>query len=367
MNEGLQGLGRRVLALCVVAVMARGVGAQDLTSLESAGRASAESIARMRFEALDLKAIKPPAPPLHVTSAKPPVPTTQSFTFEWSSDTVSFLVYAESGSGSVAMNLEPGTPERPNSFGSSASFVFPGVDDPVPAGKYRFDVVGSGSDAAKVTPKERRGAQPGSGILDLNLFVLDGCGLTSQQLAEGLTVFAEVFADAQISLGKITAVKVTGAADYLSPGSFEEAQSDAGTLSRQLTVDPPSRTAANLFFVKSIPDLFGFSQGIPVALGIPGASAGGVVISVDTHNTDRGFDSRELGLTMAHETGHSMGLYHTSEKDASQHDTISDTPECSGDFGGGCPDAPNIMFWAGHGLDLSGGQAYVLRRSVIVR
>ncbi len=355
------------LGFCAALFCVTTAAAQDRPSVESVRQASATSIAHMTLQTLDLKALKASTGPVHAASGQPGPPATRSFTFDWSSSTVSFLVYVESGAGSVGINLEPGTLERPNSFGASASFVFPGADDPVPPGKYRFDVVGAGSDAATVTPKERTGSQPGSGTLDLNLFVLEGCGLTSQGLAEGLAVFAEVFADARISLGRLTVVNVTGASSYLSPGGFEEAQGIAAALSQQFTANPPNRLGANLFFLKSIPDLFGFSQGIPVALGIPGASAGGVVISVDTHNTDHGFDSRELGLTMAHETGHSMGLYHTSEKDASQHDTISDTPECGGDFGGGCPDAPNIMFWAGHGLDLSTGQAYVLRRSPIVR
>ena len=70
---------------------------------------------------------------------------------------------------------------------------------------------------------------------------------------------------------------------------------------------------------------------------------------------------------MAHETGHSMGLWHTSERDGSQHDTINDTPTCAGGSESGCPDGTNLMFWSGHYPNLSPGQAYVLRRSPIVR
>ena len=165
----------------------------------------------------------------------------------------------------------------------------------------------------------------------------------------------------------MTVVTVTGAAAYLSPGSYEEGAAMAASLSRQLTLSPPNAQGANLFFFKKLPDLYGFSQGIPAALGIPGSSSGGVVISVDTHITDRGFDSHELGLTIAHETGHSMGLWHTSERDGSQHDTIYDTPTCAGGSESACPDGTNLMFWSGHYPNLSAGQAYVLRRSPIVR
>ena len=99
----------------------------------------------------------------------------------------------------------------------------------------------------------------------------------------------------------------------------------------------------------------------------PGTNSGGVVIVVGTHNTDHGLDSEEMGKTIAHETGHSMGLYHTSERDGSQNDVITDTPRCGGGPPNGCPDGQNIMFWSGTGLDLSAGQAYVLLRSPIVR
>ena len=347
-----------------------GVATAQDTADDPARQARVASItSRIRYETVDLATLQLPAPMVEASRTKPvgPPPSTRSFSIEWASDTVSVLVYAETPSGSLQITLEPGTPERPFTKGDSAGFVFPGVDDPVPPGTYTFDLGGSGSDAASVKSKSRRGSQPGSGTLDLNLFVLEGCGLTGQQLGEALAVFEDSFSDASIHLGKMTVVTVTGASAYLSPGSYAEADAIAASLSRQLTASPPNALGANLFFLKKMPDLYGFSQGIPAALGIPATSSGGVVISVDTHITDRGFDSHELGLTIAHETGHSMGLYHTSERDGSQHDTIYDTPTCAGGSESACPDGTNLMFWSGHYPNLSAGQAYVLRRSPIVR
>ena len=321
---------------------------------------------RLRFETVDLSALSPLASALPVSRVEPRPDAARNFTFDWTSSTVSYLVYVESTTGEVTISL-PSGPERPYSTGPTASFVYPGGDEAVTAGKYGFTVDGGGSAAATVKSQGRVGSQPSSGILDLNLFVLEGCGLTTTGLSEGLAVFDDVYRDAGIRLGNITVVKVTGASSFLSPGTYEEAESAFRSLSRQLTASPPNRLAANLFFTKRVANVYGYSQGIPAALGILGTSSGGVVISIEAHLTDGGFDSREFGLTMAHEVGHSMGLYHTSESDGSLHDTISDTPRCAGGDAGGCPDGSNIMFWSGTFPEITSGQAFVLRRSPIVR
>lgn len=367
MNENAPVLGRIVILSAALALAGPDAFAQDRALAQEALKISLANIAsHMEFETVDLSALKPAPPPPAVRPDPGSDPkATRSFTLDWTSDTVSYLIYAESGAGPVNITL-PSGPERPYNNGASASFIYPGADLPVKTGKYGFDVSGSGSDAASVIQSVRKGGQPSSGVLDLNLFVLEGCGLTTTGLQEGLAVFAGVYADAGISLGALKVVILTGASAFLSPGSIEEAEGIFQAVSRQVTANAPNRLAANFFFTKKLSGVYGYSQGIPAALGIPGTSSGGVVVSIDAHLIDTGFDSHEFGLTMAHENGHSMGLYHTSERDGSSHDTISDTPQCSGGDAAGCPDGINIMFWSGHFPDLSTGQAYVLRRSPIV-
>ncbi len=58
------------------------------------------------------------------------------------------------------------------------------------------------------------------------------------------------------------------------------------------------------------------------------------------------------GMTMVHELGHFLGLYHTTEGIRTYHDPLDDTPECqTGDSV--CPDGHNIMFASFYGA--SGG------------
>ena len=74
-----------------------------------------------------------------------------------------------------------------------------------------------------------------------------------------------------------------------------------------------------------------------------------------------------MAVTCAHEVGHYLGLYHTSEHDGGAHDPIADTPECaSGD--GACPDGDNVMFWTGGGARrlFTAGQGAVMRRHPLV-
>lgn len=347
-----------------LALPAHRVLAESTPVSDDGGAAAIAS--RIRFETVDLSALGSVGSALPTSRVEPRPDAARNFTFDWASSTVSYLVYVESTAGEVTISL-PSGPERPYSTGPTAAFVYPGGDKVVATGKYAFTVDGGGSAAATVKFKARVGSQPSSGTLDLNLFVLEGSGLTTTGLSEGLAVFDDIYRAAGIALGNITLVKVTGASSLLALGSIEEAEVAFRSLSRQLTASPPHSLGANLFFTKDVPNVYGYSQGIPVALGIPGTGSGGVVIAIDAHLTDGGFDSHELGLTMAHEVGHSMGLYHTSESDGSGHDTILDTPKCGGGDAGGCPDGSNIMFWSGTFPDITAGQAYVLRRSPIVR
>jgi hypothetical protein len=83
---------------------------------------------------------------------------------------------------------------------------------------------------------------------------------------------------------------------------------------------------------------------------------------------------------MAHESGHFLGLYHTTERGGGTHDPLPDTPECSsrrdsnGDgfvLPGECrgKGAENMMFWAADEAaeEVSRDQGWVAKRNPLVR
>ncbi|MEM9876819.1 MAG: hypothetical protein AAF928_18115 [Myxococcota bacterium] len=118
--------------------------------------------------------------------------------------------------------------------------------------------------------------------------------------------------------------------------------------------------------------ILGIAAGVPGAPFFPGAPHASVLVSLQTVGFGGG---TQLGETMAHEMGHYIGLNHTTERDASDHDPIPDTPECfETQQGTAFPelctnaDAFNFMFWTNFQSpqsqsDISPGQSFVVRHN----
>lgn len=340
---------------------------------------------------------------------------------DWSEGTVSALVYAESTAKDLAGEMlfvsevvDPdgkpvvlvdgqellqnpflfGPPLRPLYLapGGTAHLVMPQSDRAgLKKGKYTFRLAtpyphdGSKSSGARVRVVRRLGEVGERGTLDLNLFFVSGSGLKSDDmpaLEPALERIFEAFSAVGIGRGDIAShdIRVDDAvvvsATNLSSGS---------PLRKLMTKsqEADSRRAINLFFVRSIDgnaggSILGMSLGIPGALAIPGTTSSGVVLSVSGHRTEDGIAIPMLGATMAHEIGHAMGLFHTSEALAGHgNDLIDDTPKClaghdtNGDrvlIPSECEDGENMMFWTGNGAaGFTPGQGLVLRHAAVVR
>ena len=153
-----------------------------------------------------------------------------------------------------------------------------------------------------------------------------------------------------------------------------------------------SSDAVNIFFIE---DYSGSGSGmLGNAAGMPGSmgdvnSWNGVLASLTAHASVTALDAQLLGETAAHEMGHQLGLFHTTEEGGTTFDILSDTPECASSsqnndsndyvtaeecdgFGG-----DNLMFWtswssasrsAGNKQEtLSSHQQHVLNYSPIAK
>ena len=139
----------------------------------------------------------------------------------------------------------------------------------------------------------------------------------------------------------------------------------------------------NLFFIEdySVSDNLGNAPGIPGSMGTAN-SWNGVLISLAAHDVSGNtLDSQLLGETAAHEMGHQLGLFHTTESGGTVFDILTDTAECrNGNIsaeecvGYG---AENVMFWTAWNTSsrsagkkqetLSSHQQHVLKYSPIAK
>jgi hypothetical protein len=114
----------------------------------------------------------------------------------------------------------------------------------------------------------------------------------------------------------------------------------------------------------------GGSEPAGYAMGLPGPfdadrSNAAVLVSTDAYTDGQGFlDVEGMASTIAHEMGHYMGLYHTSESSGLQHDPLPDTPTC--DQSGVCSSEfeQNIMSAGGGSsrIKVTDDQAFVIKQ-----
>jgi hypothetical protein len=272
-------------------------------------------------------------------------------------DTLSFSVFATGSSSTritsmvqpngsdLFQQLTPNQTDRYGVFainwGGVAPYVLPMTSSSNPSGGTWSIKFENQQQAYLLT---RTGALSANPTLKVYPF-LTGTTYSSSALSSALSVFESIYASNGVTVNRQSVQTIYGASYTTVSASFTNSTTSAmvGTSSKA--------DGVNLFFVE---DFFSASY-LGVAAGIPGvmgvrSSHNGVLISLNAHKVSGSLDSQLLGETIAHEAGHFLGLFHTTESNGYEHDPLSDTPECSsGDLdaedciGQG---AENLMFWS---------------------
>lgn len=220
---------------------------------------------------------------------------------------------------------------------------------------------------------------PGASVIDVEVFVVGDTQIAHADIMAALTNIGELYAGGMTAgLGEVSISTLDWPSRYVDAEGeqADELRAAAGGEAQAIQV----------LVVQDFNEVgtLGIAAGIPGPNGVPGTVASGVLVSVDSHLDENGETllTDLMGETLAHEIGHQIGLFHTTEEDGLEFDPISDTPECGEEFDGDgdgvlwaeeceAADGRNFMFWTSAEefgqYEISPTQAMVIRNSVIAR
>lgn len=211
--------------------------------------------------------------------------------------------------------------------------------------------------------------------LDLHVYYMgdETYGVAYPLFEEALSQLKSIFASAGVALVQVRHTPVRGA---LGDGFAVITPDETGSTD---ALQPMYRLSAgdavptlNVFMLKSLgPQLKSTAASIPGS-AIHGTGASGIAVAVSTS-----MDASTLALRIAHESGHFMGLFHTTEPDGMVLESAQDVPICPLDRdanndgkldaaeceGAG---ADNLMFWWPASTHLTQGQKEILQRSAVL-
>ncbi|VAX23989.1 hypothetical protein MNBD_NITROSPINAE02-2207 [hydrothermal vent metagenome] len=261
-------------------------------------------------------------------------------------------------------------------YGLAVARTIPDADyTPVTEGRWRYKINCFGC----LVPEIKAFWKSGEGVnMKLNVILVSQSDITSADdpnLQETLGRFKSIFASNGINISEIT-YKWIESDDTVITSTDTNGNFQPDGMDRLFSGNKGNSDFVQLFFVQSA----GPGGTLGIAGGIPGppvagtAHSGVIAATFGGLSTLSSHDKNLLGETIAHEIGHYLGLYHTSESNGLRFDPVSDTGECrkSNPIPASCPDGANLMFFAAGGpsipqTTLSPGQRFVLRHAHLVR
>jgi hypothetical protein len=220
---------------------------------------------------------------------------------------------------------------------------------------------------------------PGTTI-DMNVYLVGVTGLDASNAGNDpdmtamLDAFDSIFVKADVQLGTVRFFDASS--ETAQAYSVIRSENDYEDLVRTSILPGPTYDDAvsiNVFFTRAfaLGGAIGVSTGIPGPAALHGTRNSGVVFTAEfLGQTFREGGGQVVdgnlytGIVLAHEVGHYLGLFHTTEQGGRGQDPLDDTPFCPGNqFPNGCADLGNLMFpfaSADH-TDVTDDQSWVIQ------
>ena len=216
------------------------------------------------------------------------------------------------------------------------------------AGKWEFTAYNN--DRVKLAL--RTGDAISNATIDVQPFIT-GTTWSAGDISDALSIMSVIYRKNGLALNIKNTITITETEYNLVSPTFTNTTTSS-------LVKEGNSDSVNIFFIEdysgSGSGMLGNAAGMPGSMGDVNAW-NGVLASLTAHATGTELDAQLLGETAAHEMGHQLGLFHTTEKEGTVFDILSDTPECSSSsqdndsngtvtaeecdaFGG-----DNLMFW----------------------